>query len=362
MKCCPNCFSDSEIKSIIRGPSNKSNPCIGRCDFCKSENVALYDIDVQTDLSEMLNGLVDNFRLASELPEGFPKDKVGFLGDLLTTDWKIFDKKLGPEITINLLNNICSDRFKYSPELFSELVGIPEMGDDSFKLKNSLLKNSEWDDFLDSIKTRLRFHSDHVNEDILFNFLKYTEYKLPEGSVFYRSRLWKDGHGFGKNELGAPPVRRAGAGRVNPEGISVLYLSDDIKTTLYEIRARLYDCVSVGKFIAQRDLELINLTLLDEISPFSLNMDYLVYAVNINHLRKISEEISTPVRNENTLDYLPTQYISDYIKSCGYDGIVYRSAMQHDSLNLAIFNESSFVCKSVSNYEVNSLNYSYKRL
>lgn len=347
---------------MIKGPSNMSNPCIGRCDFCKSENVALYDIDARTDLSEMLNGLVDNYRLASELPEDFPTDKVGFLGELLTTNWKIFNKELGYKTIIDLLTSICSDRFKYSPELFSEPVGIPEMGDENFRLKKSLLKNSEWDDFLDSIKTRLRFHSDHVNEAVLLGFLKYTEYKLPKDSVFYRSRLWKDGHGFGKNELGAPPAVRAGAGRVNPEGISVLYLSDDIKTTLYEIRARLYDCVSVGKFIAQRDLELINLTLLDEISPFSLNMDYLVYAVNINHLRKISEEISTPVRNESTLDYLPTQYISDYIKSRGYDGIVYRSAMQHDSLNLAIFNESSFVCKSVSNYEVNSLDYSYKRL
>ncbi|WP_421778123.1 RES family NAD+ phosphorylase [Gardnerella sp. KA00747] len=38
------------------------------------------------------------------------------------------------------------------------------------------------------------------------------------------------------------------------------------------------------------------------------------------------------------MDYIPTQYISDYIKSKGYDGIEYVSVMSDAGKNLAIFN------------------------
>lgn len=69
-----------------------------------------------------------------------------------------------------------------------------------------------------------------------------------------------------------------------------------------------------------------------------LNINYTQYAINIEHLKRIAEEISKPIRNHNTLDYIPTQYISDYIKSKGYDGIEYVSVMSDTGKNLAIFN------------------------
>ena len=69
-----------------------------------------------------------------------------------------------------------------------------------------------------------------------------------------------------------------------------------------------------------------------------LNINYTQYAINIEHLKRIAEEISKPIRNHNTLDYIPTQYISDYIKSKGYDGIEYVSVMSDAGKNLAIFN------------------------
>ncbi|WP_276308804.1 RES family NAD+ phosphorylase [Gardnerella vaginalis] len=55
-------------------------------------------------------------------------------------------------------------------------------------------------------------------------------------------------------------------------------------------------------------------------------------------MKRIAEEISKPIRNHNTLDYIPTQYISDYIKSKGYDGIEYVSVVSDAVKNLAVFN------------------------
>lgn len=40
MFCCSNCFADAEIKAIIDGFSTK-----GKCDFCGTGNVNVYDID-----------------------------------------------------------------------------------------------------------------------------------------------------------------------------------------------------------------------------------------------------------------------------------------------------------------------------
>ena len=49
--------------------------------------------------------------------------------------------------------------------------------------------------------------------------------------IFYRARVCLDEVGFPKLKMGAPPANLATAGRVNPEGISVLYLANSVRTT-----------------------------------------------------------------------------------------------------------------------------------
>lgn len=73
----------------------------------------------------------------------------------------------------------------------------------------------------------------------------------------------------------------------------------------------------------------------------------------------IAQEIAKPLRNGNVLDYLPTQYISDFIRSKGYDGIEYRSTMSKKGTNLAVFDPSVFNCTDTSTYNVQSISYSY---
>ena len=46
------------------------------------------------------------------------------------------------------------------------------------------------------------------------------------------------------------------------------------------------------------------------------------FAINIEIIRKIGDEVAKPMRRfDRALDYVPTQYICDYIKHLGYDGI-----------------------------------------
>jgi hypothetical protein len=162
--------------------------------------------------------------------------------------------------------------------------------------------------------------------------------------------------------MGAPPRGYATAGRANPTGISCLYLSDTDKTALNEIRAGVYDYVAMGKFVLREDIEVVNLTIVDQISPFWV-ADNTVHAVNKKHLQKIGFDIAKPMRrHDSTLDYLPTQYISDFIKSRGFAGIEYKSTMNIGGYNLAIFEERFFECTNVDVYDIRELKYEFDKV
>lgn len=62
-------------------------------------------------------------------------------------------------------------------------------------------------------------------------------------------------------------------------------------------------------------------------------------------LEEIDEELARPIRRADQLrKYVPTQYVCEYLKSSGFDGIVFRSAMG-DGMNLALFHPSKAEAK-----------------
>ncbi len=69
-------------------------------------------------------------------------------------------------------------------------------------------------------------------------------------------------------------------------------------------------------------------------------------------------EIAKPVRrNDSPLEYLPTQYIAEFVKSEGYDGVEYESTLRKGGVNLALFDESLVECVNVKTREVTSVEY-----
>ena len=64
-------------------------------------------------------------------------------------------------------------------------------------------------------------------------------------------------------------------------------------------------------------------------------------SVKINLFHALSQLYSKPVtEDDDTLDYIPTQYIAEFVKRIGYDGIVFKSSLYNDenSVNVVIFN------------------------
>lgn len=127
-------------------------------------------------------------------------------------------------------------------------------------------------------------------------------------------------------------------------------------------RELVFSIISVGNFKLKHNIEIIDLPNLDKISPFIANntmgIDYTTHAINIEHLKLISKEIAKPLRrNESPLDYLPTQYISDFIRSLDFDGVEYISTMHEGGKNLAVFNDDLFKCTKISIYCIKYITY-----
>lgn len=354
MICCENCFSDIEIKAIIRGLNN-----IGNCDTCDSESVHIYDTDVNDQLVDDFNGLLDVYYSDKNLPDDFPKEKLTMLKDELYDNWNIF--AIQKEKVYNLIKHICSEKYTENPDLFDSPVGILEANDSEYLREYSLMKTHKWSDFVNEITKNNRFHTNYINTSILDLYCNNSKQSFPKGTVFYRARI-SSKSGYPKEKMGPPPTGKASAGRANPLGISCLYLSDDIKTTIHEIRAGAYDFVTVGEFELLEDIEVVDFTLFDKISPFTLD-GKTQYAINLPHLRNISYEIAKPLRrNDSPLDYLPTQYIVDFIKSKEHSGVKYQSTMNKNGYNVAVFKENIFKCRKVDVYDVRSINYDYIRV
>ena len=160
------------------------------------------------------------------------------------------------------------------------------------------------------------------------------------------------------DKMGAPPIEYTTDGRANAKGIRCLYLGDSAETTIYETRAGAYDFVTVGKFKLKKDIIVVDLKRINQISPFIEELDCLEYAINKEHLNKINNEMGRIMRrSDSALDYIPTQYITDFVKSithnevAEYAGIEYKSVMHENGYNLAIFNPELFECIDTKIYK-----------
>lgn len=352
-----NCFEDVEIRTIISSIGEK-----GTCDLTGKKDAYIYDtenVSEDYDLKAYFLEIIDIYTPESLLPSGFPSDNLKLIEEILVSDWSIFS--VPKECVKRIIVAICKSEYSEDSKIFTERVGLEKLCDSDFLKRNCLTRESTWEKFISSIKSINRFHSNHINLELLKMFFgspKMQKIIAKGNTEFYRARI-SDGNRFKKNEMGPPPMGLITAGRANSQGIRCLYLSNDEITTIHEIRARDFDYISIGKFKAKENLHIVDLSNLDKISPFSMddfNAEW--FSINMSILKKISREIAKPLRRQDSdLDYLPSQYIADYVKSLGYDGICYRSTLNKEGVNYAIFDSKKFECIDVNLVHIDSVEY-----
>ena len=341
MNCCIKCFCDTEIRAIINSTNH-----LGNCDYCLSEDVNIYNTDVSNPIADFLISLIETYTVS---------DAVGAksLKESLRDDWDVFD--LNAENIQALTQRMCASNGYVDDELFVRNVKITES---YLHTDHAVVRGNSWSDFSNSIKYKNRFHSDDFNAEAFNRILNSISKSYPAGSIFYRARISPDKNGHTIGKMGAPPPDDCNAGRINPEGIPVLYLASDRSTTLYEIRAAAFDYVSICMFRLIRDIEVVNLSRITNTSPFLFQGELEKYAINRKVFKEIASELAKPQRNSDShLEYLPTQFIAEFIKSKGYAGVEYASTIKSGGLNLAIFNENLFDQVSVQTIEVSEIAY-----
>lgn len=340
MNCCAECFQDAQIRAMIY-----TNNKIGDCEFCGQKDVSIYPLDASSDLTDLISGVINVYE---ETADGNP------LFDVLINDWSIFNRIL-PSVR-NLVENFCKIILGDCEHGHNINVKLPHTYTENY----GIFSGHSWGEFSEAIKTRNRFYNGYFKSDQFVSFLSYSITKYSKGTVFFRARVWSDGHGYRTCEMGAPPIGKRKSGRVNPEGIGVLYLTSDEKTALSEVRASAFDFVSVGTFRLKKDINVVNISGLKYISPALYASGLESLAANINVFRDIAMEIAKPLRrNDSPLEYLPTQYITEFIKSKGYAGVEFTSTMATGGNNLAVFDETLFECIAVHDVEIKKIEYLY---
>ena len=345
MNCCVNCFNSEYLISIIKADDRNGN-----CDFCNSLDISIYSA---RELAPFFRNIISLYQIDEnselDITQSIKKD-FNLTSDLIKNSKKLFEA-------------IFIDDYEEFEELFKANVSS-EIRIDLISETNQI--HSIWEEFKEEIKSINRYHiKNTIDLNKLANFFKHESFykTIKKGRVFYRCRI-SDKNGFPADKMRNPPNELATSGRANPKGISYLYLADVVETSLYETRASLFDYVTVGEFRLKEDLKILNLrNPKDDPIPWAENEaieDFLIYVPFIQTLQK---EISLPIRKrDKQLDYIPTQYISEFIKSLEFDGVEYQSSLYTDGYNLAIFNPEKLDCISTKVYEIESIELQHKNI
>lgn len=156
-----------------------------------------------------------------------------------------------------------------------------------------------------------------------------------------------------------PLQDRAREGRVNPKGIPCLYMASDRLTAMAEVRPGVGSYISVAQLEVLRDLKLVDCSQsADRIwlhfeEPDPEKREETVWA----HIdRAFSEPVS---QNDDTAGYAATQTLAELFRSLGCDGVVYRSALQRDGHNVAVFDLNAAKVLNCGLYQAKTVKFDF---
>ncbi|HHM4207642.1 TPA: RES family NAD+ phosphorylase, partial [Klebsiella pneumoniae] len=147
----------------------------------------------------------------------------------------------------------------------------------------------------------------------------------------------------------------ASHGRANPTGIPYLYLGSMPDTAISEIRPHTGEIATVAEFEIPEELIIVDLREpRKHVSPFVLSdaQEIGKMRADIPFLEKLGEELTRPVLPRSAaIDYIPSQYLCEFIKKIGFHGVIYRSSVS-EGINLALFDPTLATPISISQYDV----------
>ncbi|MEG3638573.1 RES family NAD+ phosphorylase [Magnetococcus sp. PR-3] len=328
--CCPKCIGDHGLQSeIIPSRSNRK----GKCDFCGSDNVDLIEPSELCPEFEIFLG-------------AYEKDQNGILlAEWMKSDWGLFTHpKMDMANAQMLLAEILDDddivRKRFSPSSKYDSQTLVQWE----TLRDELMHGNRW--FLDD--------KSKIDTDRLAQLIVHVVQEVSPGS-WHRARVLAEHEQcFSLDKMGPPPQRKATNGRANPAGIPYLYLGSTTETATSEIRPHTGDNICIASFEIPK-IKVVDLQKPRKlVSPFYLSESSAIDQLrsDLPFLERLGDELTRPVLPQGAaIDYLPSQYLCEFIKKEGYDGVLYRSSVS-DGVNLALFDPEKAIGKAVKRYQI----------
>ena len=234
--------------------------------------------------------------------------------------------------------------------------------------------------FIEMQKLLLKQRKQHLNhlDKLLYYFAFhcspfYSQKCIETIQTIYRARIYwaendsepvkaKDNpfQGYNKVDSFIPPVKLVSEGRVNKKNIVYLYAASKLETALAEVEPCLSNDVSVAEIKINQLVHLFNMAL------WNIGIDSGNH-VRDNWVDRVILDLAECFYSINTKkeDYHICQYIGQFVKSLGFDGIQYYSSKNRSNLdgnagiNYAIFNYEKCEPKSSILVHVLDVHYDY---
>ncbi len=343
---CEDCVSDEYLKALVRNSAESET-----CDYCGAHRGEPLAASANVILDAV--GSTVRYYYADPTSAGVPFEG-GFLIEPVTTSELFWALDLD-----------CHDDFR--DDLIESFVidgWVPAANGHWASLHDNEVFAGSWEYFCNQIKHANRFFIESEQSDELepqgiaprdvlrllgrlaenFDLIKRVE----ATSRLFRARVREpeDNWNLDAESLGAPPSGIAPAGRMNPAGISYLYLASDEVTAIAEVLRTPFGEVALATFEVSQDLSILDLTQLPDV-PSLFDSTRRADREALLFLERFRRAIGEPIQKDGRehVDYLPSQVVSEFFALRfrrdafvdGLDGVKFPSSVNPNGWNLVLF-------------------------
>ena len=343
---CADCVEDEFLQQVIR-----QNLSHRECTYCGRKTRAKSAAPVAVIMEPI--GRAVSYYFSDPTLAGVPYDG-GFLVE-----------SMGTEDALMSLQLKCEDRlFDAIAQAFVVSEWVPAAGGHWASSHPNEVMSYSWNSFVSAIRHEARFFfqqlpastdadpQEYAPAHVLPAIGKLVKElqlcrQLPRGTALYRVRERAKGAEWQIDafNMGAPPSKRAKAGRMNPAGISYLYMALEQETALAEVLSSPPCEVAIACFETKTDLNVLDLANLPKKHSI-FDDDQRSNREGLLFLAHFVAEISNPVRKDGRehIEYVPSQVVSEFfalefrdLGGLRLDGVMYPSSVRPGGLNLVLF-------------------------
>jgi hypothetical protein len=361
---CSHHIKEQFIKATIIRKGSKN-----RCNYCGKIRKA---VQLHEVLKLIIIGIECIYEMANDSRYFDSAAEHGFASDTCEFNEVFYD--IIQDLEINS-SNLESDLFKYlnNDQIYSRKDEYG--GDDDFLI-------DLWQDFKQVVKHEARFvfHFKHIFkkfnsvdpveilDDLKSSILKFNLFRyVGNNDIIYRCRQ----HQFeneilptGKNIASNLEINCIKQNRMSPAGISMFYGSPHKELCISEVvnyKYTKYPYYTTAIFKPSSSLKLVDLTMIPN-SPSIFDKENNDTIGSLAFLRDFAKDISKPLLNAASIDYVPTQIVTEFIRynpKLKVDGLVYPSSKNDGKENIVLFfnnekslNELTFLKESIETHHI----------